>query len=208
MFSNDRGPSCTFLCAASTLQLVICSCVYNSSSSSEDPHRLTHTHTNNSTTFTNSTYPQLNTPELYPLTPQCLSVSTLSPTKHRHLSQLRCSWRKTTLTHNVSFLLPTSLNIDRLTLSLVYPAHLAFVLLNEGAGDTAAPGGVSHAQTPLFASVIQKAGGDVVSLIIPLLFPFVSLTSCFSVSRQAGSPKTHRSPTLTISRTRRSLPVL
>ncbi|EIM83507.1 uncharacterized protein STEHIDRAFT_101770 [Stereum hirsutum FP-91666 SS1] len=43
----------------------------------------------------------------------------------------------------------------------LYPAHLAFVLLNEGAGDTAAPGGVSHAQTPLFASVIQKAGGDV-----------------------------------------------
>lgn len=106
------------------------------------------------------------------------------------------------------FLLPTPLNMDSLTLSLVYPAHLAFVLLNEGAGDTTAPGGVSHAQTPLFASVIQKAGGDVVSLIIPLVFSFASLTSCFSDSRQARSPKTHCPPTLTISRTRRSLPLL
>jgi hypothetical protein len=45
----------------------------------------------------------------------------------------------------------------------VYPAHIAFVLLNEGAGDEPAPGGTSHTQIPLFASVIQKAGGDVVS---------------------------------------------
>ena len=46
--------------------------------------------------------------------------------------------------------------------STVYPVHLAFVLLNEGAGDEPAPGNTSH-QIPLFASVIQKAGGDVVS---------------------------------------------
>jgi ATP-dependent Clp protease ATP-binding subunit ClpB len=45
----------------------------------------------------------------------------------------------------------------------VYPAHIAFVLLNEGAGDEPAPGNISHTQVPLFASVIQKAGGDVVS---------------------------------------------
>lgn len=45
----------------------------------------------------------------------------------------------------------------------MYPAHIGFVLLNEGAGDEAAPGGTSQAQIPLFASVIQKAGGDVVS---------------------------------------------
>ena len=45
----------------------------------------------------------------------------------------------------------------------VYPAHIAFVLLNEGAGDEPAPGSTSHTQIPLFASVIQKAGGDVVS---------------------------------------------
>ncbi len=45
----------------------------------------------------------------------------------------------------------------------VYPAHIAFVLLNEGAGDEPVPGTTSHTQVPLFASVIQKAGGDVVS---------------------------------------------
>lgn len=45
----------------------------------------------------------------------------------------------------------------------VYPAHIAFVLLNEGAGDEPAPGNTSLTQVPLFASVIQKAGGDVVS---------------------------------------------
>ncbi|KAI0257132.1 P-loop containing nucleoside triphosphate hydrolase protein [Lactifluus subvellereus] len=44
--------------------------------------------------------------------------------------------------------------------SQTYPAHLAFVLLNEGAGDDSASGGISH-QISLFASVIQKAGGDV-----------------------------------------------
>ncbi|KAI0296195.1 P-loop containing nucleoside triphosphate hydrolase protein [Russula brevipes] len=46
--------------------------------------------------------------------------------------------------------------------SQVYPAHLGFVLLNEGAGDEPAPGSISQThQIPLFASVIQKAGGDV-----------------------------------------------
>ncbi|KAN0124757.1 P-loop containing nucleoside triphosphate hydrolase protein [Russula decolorans] len=45
--------------------------------------------------------------------------------------------------------------------SQVHPAHIAFVLLNEGAGDEPAPGSTSHTQIPLFASVIQKAGGDV-----------------------------------------------
>ncbi|KAF8560352.1 hypothetical protein OG21DRAFT_1473797 [Imleria badia] len=38
----------------------------------------------------------------------------------------------------------------------VHPAHLAFVLLNEGQ----APGSGSRASPPLFASVIQRAGGD------------------------------------------------
>lgn len=45
----------------------------------------------------------------------------------------------------------------------VYPAHIAFVLLNEGAGDESTSGSTSLTQVPLFASVIQKAGGDVVS---------------------------------------------
>ncbi|KAF7969040.1 hypothetical protein HWV62_28433 [Athelia sp. TMB] len=44
----------------------------------------------------------------------------------------------------------------------VHPAHLAFALLNEGAGgEGSAPGGLGgSAQTSLFSSVIQKAGGD------------------------------------------------
>ncbi|KAH9950351.1 P-loop containing nucleoside triphosphate hydrolase protein [Amylocystis lapponica] len=45
----------------------------------------------------------------------------------------------------------------------VHPAHLAFVLLNEGAGDPSLPGGLSngqHTSNSLFSSVIQKAGGD------------------------------------------------
>ncbi|KAF8274087.1 P-loop containing nucleoside triphosphate hydrolase protein [Lactarius quietus] len=44
--------------------------------------------------------------------------------------------------------------------SQLYPVHLAFVLLNEGTGD-ATTGNISQSQIPLFASVIQKAGGDV-----------------------------------------------
>ncbi|KAJ7092720.1 P-loop containing nucleoside triphosphate hydrolase protein [Mycena epipterygia] len=40
----------------------------------------------------------------------------------------------------------------------VHPAHVASVLLNEGAGD-AIPGGLAH-NTSLFASVISRAGGD------------------------------------------------
>lgn len=41
----------------------------------------------------------------------------------------------------------------------VHPAHIAFVLLSEGQGEAGASTG-SH---PLFASVIDKAGGDLVS---------------------------------------------
>ncbi|KDQ63541.1 hypothetical protein JAAARDRAFT_29560 [Jaapia argillacea MUCL 33604] len=43
----------------------------------------------------------------------------------------------------------------------VHPAHIGFVLLNEGGGDQSVPGGLSQSSgTPLFASVVQKAGGD------------------------------------------------
>ncbi|GBE77955.1 Heat shock protein [Sparassis crispa] len=45
----------------------------------------------------------------------------------------------------------------------VHPAHLAFVLLNEGAGEQGLPGGVSSQpsqSSSLFSSVIQKTGGD------------------------------------------------
>ncbi|KAF9229277.1 P-loop containing nucleoside triphosphate hydrolase protein [Gyrodon lividus] len=43
----------------------------------------------------------------------------------------------------------------------VHPAHLAFVLLNEGEADGAIPAGVQASNShSLFASVIQRAGGD------------------------------------------------
>ncbi|KAF8078626.1 P-loop containing nucleoside triphosphate hydrolase protein [Lyophyllum atratum] len=43
----------------------------------------------------------------------------------------------------------------------VHPAHIAFVLINEGSGE-AIPGGTQHTGSaiPLFVSVIQRAGGD------------------------------------------------
>ncbi|KAG6842213.1 hypothetical protein C0991_000183 [Blastosporella zonata] len=43
----------------------------------------------------------------------------------------------------------------------VYPAHISFVLINEGSGESI-PGGLQQTSnaTPLFVSVIQRAGGD------------------------------------------------
>jgi hypothetical protein len=61
-------------------------------------------------------------------------------------------------------------------INTVYPVHLAFVLLNEGVGDGPTTGNISQSQIPLFASVIQKAGGDVVSTY-PRLVAHVYLTS-------------------------------
>ncbi|KAF9231706.1 P-loop containing nucleoside triphosphate hydrolase protein [Melanogaster broomeanus] len=47
----------------------------------------------------------------------------------------------------------------------VHPAHLAFVLLNEGQADGAIPGGLqSSSSHSLFSSVIQRAGGDPVCI--------------------------------------------
>ena len=52
---------------------------------------------------------------------------------------------------------------------LVYPVHLAFVLLNEGASEPSMPGGPpSNASPGLFASVVSRAGGDPVSTPSPL----------------------------------------
>lgn len=48
----------------------------------------------------------------------------------------------------------------------IHPAHIAFALLNEGAGEQSVPGGLNSASgTSLFSSVIQKAGGDPVSAL-------------------------------------------
>jgi len=52
--------------------------------------------------------------------------------------------------------------------SLVHPAHFGAALLSEGTGaDGVASGGQNN--TPLFTSVIQKTGGDLVNILI-LLF--------------------------------------
>ncbi|KAG6857559.1 hypothetical protein H0H87_000158 [Tephrocybe sp. NHM501043] len=47
----------------------------------------------------------------------------------------------------------------------VYPAHISFVLINEGSG-TSVPGGIqqSSGPVPLFVSVIQRAGGDPIAV--------------------------------------------
>jgi len=50
----------------------------------------------------------------------------------------------------------------------VQPVHIAFVFINEGSGDQPIPGGSSG--TPLFTSVIQKAGGDPVSSSLMSMF--------------------------------------
>ena len=47
----------------------------------------------------------------------------------------------------------------------VQPVHLAFVLLNEGAGEAAPGANNRQSQHSLFSSVIQKAGGEPVSII-------------------------------------------
>lgn len=62
----------------------------------------------------------------------------------------------------------------------VHPAHLAFALLNEGAGDQAVPGGLNSASgASLFASVIQKAGGDPVSS--SLLCSYINVIALTSI---------------------------
>lgn len=46
----------------------------------------------------------------------------------------------------------------------VYPVHLAFVLLNGKTPEPSMPGGpTSNASPGLFASVVERAGGDPVS---------------------------------------------
>lgn len=73
-----------------------------------------------------------------------------------------------------------------LTLTLcwvVHPVHLASVLLNEGSGEQqgipGAPNGSSSTKPSLFASVVQKAGGD---LVRSHLFVYHN----FALTRAAG----------------------
>jgi len=61
---------------------------------------------------------------------------------------------------------------------IVHPAHLAFVLLNEGGAAEPSPSGApSHGGAPLFASVVTKAGGDPVGIpTLVLLFMLMKFT--------------------------------
>lgn len=95
----------------------------------------------------------------------------------RRVWPLRSSSPKTTLTPTVCNSHITSreaLSSDQAFL-IVVPAHIAFVLLNEGAGDQQPPGGVSQSnqgsKNTLFTSVIQKVGGDPVSLSVRVSAP-------------------------------------
>lgn len=49
-----------------------------------------------------------------------------------------------------------------MTMIQVHPAHIGFTLINDaGTGDGVIPGGTTTAGgTPLFASVVSRAGGD------------------------------------------------
>jgi hypothetical protein len=99
-----------------------------------------------------------------------LSFDALIPSSHSLTTQFATDYANSQCTSFHPFT-PSSAHIYA-----VYPVHLAFVLLNEGAGD-GPTGNISQSQIPLFASVIQKAGGDVVST-----FPIISYPCVFTVS--------------------------
>lgn len=82
------------------------------------------------------------------------------PTKHNRPCLRPFSSPKTTLTLRVCFILDTQYTISNI--SSVYPAHLAFVLLNETGSESTMPGAPqpSGGGAPLFASVVSRAGGD------------------------------------------------
>ena len=50
--------------------------------------------------------------------------------------------------------------------SQVHPAHIAFALINEQQADGITTGTSNSASAPLFASIISRAGGDPVSLVL------------------------------------------
>jgi hypothetical protein len=96
---------------------------------------------------------------------------------------------------------PSLLSLSRTYLTLclvVHPAHLAFVLINQPP-ETGPGGAQSSSGTPLFASVIQRAGGDPVKLSLSLVLLSNLL---LSGRRETRYPKTHRSTPFTKSTTR------
>ena len=85
----------------------------------------------------------------------------------------------------------------------VQPAHLAFTLLNEGAGDVQQPvsGQANNSsRTSLFQSVIQKAGGDGVRHCDRIEFAF---SYSFAIANhEERSSQNDRPITRTVSSTR------
>ena len=82
----------------------------------------------------------------------------------------------------------------------VYPAHLAFVLLNEGQVPGSALPGSKASSRPLFASVIQKAGGDPVSN--PNTVQFLCTHSLALDTYQPRSAETDRQTSLSVTNSR------
>lgn len=67
----------------------------------------------------------------------------------------------------------------------VHPAHIAFALLNESAGEPTS----DQSRKSLFNSVIERAGGDPVSSTYPILYCPLTLLSCFQTAVNRGLKK-------------------
>lgn len=72
--------------------------------------------------------------------------------------------------HKVCLLYFVSIPVPLSSQNLVHPIHLAFVLINEGAGETKSGGSGSFTDVPLFVSVIQRAGGDPVRTMLYIYY--------------------------------------
>jgi hypothetical protein len=71
----------------------------------------------------------------------------------------------------------------------VHPAHIGFVLLNEGSGESLPVSPSGGAGASLFSSVIQKAGGDPVCTMHAMFLP-----NLYSTDRcETQTPEIHRS---------------
>ena len=84
----------------------------------------------------------------------------------------------------------------------VHPAHLAFVLLNEGQAPESVLPGSRASSRPLFASVIQRAGGDPVSNLSAV--QFLCTDSLALDTYHPRSTKTHRQTSLSVTSPRRN----
>lgn len=138
------------------------------------------------------------TPNFLPTQQHSFSCRTsTSQTKHNRTSQLPYSLRKTMPTLKVCFVYSRRLaHIYSIPHYTVYPVHLAFVILNEGAGDES----TGKAQHSLFSSVIQKAGGEPVCIEFSYRNNWI-LKLCFLIATRSQS-STKADCTVTHSRAR------